>query len=102
MLTGILAPTGGTVEVSGLVPWEQREQNTMNIGVGFGQRSRPWQALPLRIVFDDLQGRSRWASSSGHRWRPWCGCRRRYSSVARRSCRSRRELRGCRRWSDSA
>jgi ABC-2 type transport system ATP-binding protein len=40
MLTGILAPAGGTVEVAGLVRWEQREQNAINIGVVFGQRSQ--------------------------------------------------------------
>jgi ABC-2 type transport system ATP-binding protein len=47
MLTGILVPTSGTVEVSGLVPWEHREANAMNIGVVFGQRTQLWWALPL-------------------------------------------------------
>ena len=47
MLTGILVPTSGTVEVAGLVPWEHRERNAMNIGVVFGQRSQLWWALPL-------------------------------------------------------
>jgi ABC-2 type transport system ATP-binding protein len=47
MLTGILVPTGGTVEVAGLVPWQNRERNAMNIGVVFGQRSQLWWALPL-------------------------------------------------------
>jgi ABC-2 type transport system ATP-binding protein len=47
MLTGILVPSGGTVDVAGLVPWEDRERNAMNIGVVFGQRSQLWWALPL-------------------------------------------------------
>ena len=47
MLTGILVPTSGTVEVAGLVPWEHREANAMNIGVVFGQRTQLWWALPL-------------------------------------------------------
>ena len=47
MLTGILTPTSGTVEVAGLVPWRQRERNALNIGVVFGQRSQLWWDLPL-------------------------------------------------------
>ncbi len=47
MLTGILAPTSGTIEVAGLVPWRQRKRNALNIGVIFGQRSHLWWDLPL-------------------------------------------------------
>jgi ABC-2 type transport system ATP-binding protein len=47
MLTGILVPTSGTVEVAALVPWQNRERNAMNIGVVFGQRTQLWWALPL-------------------------------------------------------
>jgi ABC-2 type transport system ATP-binding protein len=47
MLSGILVPTGGEVSVSGLVPWEQREQNAIQIGVVFGQRTQLWWDLPL-------------------------------------------------------
>lgn len=47
MLTGILVPTSGTVEVAGMVPWESREANAMNIGVVFGQRTQLWWALPV-------------------------------------------------------
>src|SRR5690606_6598157 len=43
----ILVPTSGMVEVAGLVPWENREANAMNIGVVFGQRTQLWWALPL-------------------------------------------------------
>jgi ABC-2 type transport system ATP-binding protein len=51
MLTGILTPTTGTVEVAGLVPWRRREQNALNIGVVFGQRSQLWWDLPLAESF---------------------------------------------------
>lgn len=48
ILTGILVPTGGTVEVAGLVPWKHRQANAANIGVVFGQRTQLWWALPLK------------------------------------------------------
>jgi len=47
MLSGILVPTSGTVRVAGLVPWEQRERNALQIGVVFGQRTQLWWDLPL-------------------------------------------------------
>ncbi len=47
MLTGILVPTSGMVNVAGLVPWQAREKNALNIGVVFGQRSQLWWDLPL-------------------------------------------------------
>lgn len=52
MLTGILVPTSGTLEVAGLVPWRQRVENSRNIGVVFGQRSQLWWDLPLAESFD--------------------------------------------------
>jgi len=48
MLTGILVPTSGRVEVSGITPWRERERNAKQIGVVFGQRSQLWWDLPLR------------------------------------------------------
>jgi ABC-2 type transport system ATP-binding protein len=47
MLAGILVPTSGTCEVAGIVPWDDRSANAMNIGVVFGQRSQLWWDLPL-------------------------------------------------------
>lgn len=47
MLSGILVPTSGEVEVCGIVPWENRTANALNIGVVFGQRSQLWWDLPL-------------------------------------------------------
>jgi ABC-2 type transport system ATP-binding protein len=52
MLTGVLVPTSGTLEVAGLVPWRRREDNALNIGVVFGQRSQLWWDLPLIESFD--------------------------------------------------
>lgn len=47
MLSGILTPTSGIVTVAGLVPWEKREENALQIGVVFGQRTQLWWDLPL-------------------------------------------------------
>jgi len=47
MLTGVLSPTSGEVDVAGLVPWKDRERNALNIGVVFGQRTQLWWDLPL-------------------------------------------------------
>ena len=52
MMTGILVPTSGTVDVGGLVPWRERERNAMQIGVAFGQRSQLWWDLPLIESFN--------------------------------------------------
>jgi ABC-2 type transport system ATP-binding protein len=55
MLTGILVPTSGSIEVAGLVPYEKRRQNARNIGVVFGQRSQLYWDLPLRESFELLR-----------------------------------------------
>jgi ABC-2 type transport system ATP-binding protein len=55
MLTGILVPTSGTIEVAGIVPHEQRRQNAKNIGVVFGQRTQLYWDLPLRESFELLR-----------------------------------------------
>ncbi|MFD1932323.1 ATP-binding cassette domain-containing protein [Nonomuraea mangrovi] len=56
MLTGILTPTSGVVEVAGRVPWRERNANARSVGVVFGQRSQLWWDLPLieslRLVGD--------------------------------------------------
>ena len=51
MLTGILHPTSGAVEVLGLVPWKQRRALTRRIGTLFGQRSQLWFELTPRQSF---------------------------------------------------
>lgn len=47
MLTGILVPTSGIVEVAGLIPHKNRKQNAKGIGVMFGQRRQLWWDLPV-------------------------------------------------------
>jgi ABC-2 type transport system ATP-binding protein len=51
MMTGILVPTSGLIEIGGVVPWRERERNAMQIGVVFGQRSQLWWDLPLLDSF---------------------------------------------------
>ncbi|WP_308406024.1 ABC transporter ATP-binding protein [Streptomyces naphthomycinicus] len=48
MLTGIVAPTTGSVRLCGLDPHRNREENARNIGAVFGQRSQLWWDLPAR------------------------------------------------------
>ncbi len=47
MLTGILVPSSGHLQVDGLVPWKQRARLASRIGVVFGQRTQLWWDLPL-------------------------------------------------------
>jgi len=54
ILSGILRPTGGRVEVGGLVPYEDRVRHVARIGVVFGQRSQLWWDLPVIDGFDLL------------------------------------------------
>lgn len=54
MITGILTPTGGKVEVLGLTPSADRATLTRRIGVVFGQRSQLWWDLPLVDSFELL------------------------------------------------
>lgn len=51
MLSGILVPTSGSVLVDGIVPYENRKANAMNIGVVFGQRSQLNWDLPMEDTF---------------------------------------------------
>lgn len=52
MLSGILVPTSGQVEVNGLVPYKERKEHLRNIGVVFGQKSSLWWDVP---VIDSLR-----------------------------------------------
>ncbi len=54
ILSGILRPTSGRVEVGGLVPWQDRVRHVARIGVVFGQRSQLWWDLPVIDGFDLL------------------------------------------------
>jgi len=55
MLTGILVPTSGIIEVDGLVPYQARKENAKHIGVVFGQRSQLYWDLPLIESFELLR-----------------------------------------------
>lgn len=47
MLSGILVPTSGKIEIDGLEPHKDRVANAKNIGVVFGQRSQLWWDIPI-------------------------------------------------------
>jgi len=55
MLTGLLVPSGGIVNVNGFVPWRERTKFVANIGVVFGQRTTLWWDLPVIESLDLLQ-----------------------------------------------
>jgi ABC-2 type transport system ATP-binding protein len=55
MLTGILHPDGGRVEVGGLSPQHHRKEVARRIGVVFGQRTQLWWDLPCRDSFELLK-----------------------------------------------
>ncbi len=55
MLTGILVPTSGHIDVMGLTPYHHRKENTRRIGVVFGQRTQLWWDLPVIDSFELLK-----------------------------------------------
>lgn len=55
MLTGILEPTSGIVEVNGYVPFKEREKFVRGIGVVFGQRSQLWWDIGVIESFQLLR-----------------------------------------------
>ncbi len=55
MLTGLLVPTGGSVLVSGRVPWRERQEHVAHIGAVFGQRTTLWWDLPVIESLELLQ-----------------------------------------------
>ncbi len=55
MLTGILRPTSGRLEVLGLDPWRQRQKLAARIGVVFGQRPQLLWDIPVRETFTLLK-----------------------------------------------
>lgn len=55
MMTGILTPTSGEVHVNGIIPYENRQKNAMDIGVVFGQKTQLWLDLPLSETFTLLR-----------------------------------------------
>jgi len=55
ILSGILRPDSGRVEVDGLIPYDDRIQHVARIGVVFGQRTQLWWDLPVIDGFDLLR-----------------------------------------------
>jgi len=55
MLTGILAPSSGTIRVGGLDPYKRRMENTKRIGTVFGQRTQLWWDIPIVESFSLLK-----------------------------------------------
>ena len=51
MLTGILKPDSGTIEVDGFNPFYNRVKYVKNIGVVFGQKSQLWWDIPVEESF---------------------------------------------------
>jgi ABC-2 type transport system ATP-binding protein len=54
MLTGILVPSKGEVDINGIVPFENRQENARQIGAVFGQRTQLWWDLPPVESFELL------------------------------------------------
>lgn len=55
ILSGILVPDSGTVEVMGKTPWQHRIETVSQIGVVFGQRTQLWWDLPVIESFELLK-----------------------------------------------
>jgi len=55
MMTGVLTPSSGIIEVNGLIPHDNRIENAKHIGVVFGQRTQLWWDLPLEETFSILK-----------------------------------------------
>lgn len=51
MLTGILSPTGGKIDVMGFDPFRDRKIYARNIGVVFGQRTQLWWDIAVQESF---------------------------------------------------
>ena len=55
MLTGILVPSSGTIQVGGFLPWRDRTTYVKTIGVVFGQRTQLWWDIAVMESFRLLQ-----------------------------------------------
>jgi ABC-2 type transport system ATP-binding protein len=55
ILSGILTPTRGSVEVLGKTPWQHRIEIARQIGVVFGQKTQLWWDLPVIESFELLK-----------------------------------------------
>lgn len=55
ILSGILVPDAGNVNVMGRVPWKERVEHVQQIGVVFGQRTQLWWDVPVIDSFELLR-----------------------------------------------
>ncbi|NTJ35923.1 ATP-binding cassette domain-containing protein [Agrobacterium rhizogenes] len=55
ILSGIMRPTSGVIEVDGRVPYKERKAHVASIGVVFGQKTQLWWDLPISRSFDLLR-----------------------------------------------
>ncbi|WP_150270419.1 ABC transporter ATP-binding protein [Paenibacillus tepidiphilus] len=55
MLTGILAPSAGSISVNGINPYKKRMENAAQIGAVFGQRTQLWWDIPIVESFSLLK-----------------------------------------------
>jgi ABC-2 type transport system ATP-binding protein len=55
MMTGILKPTSGVIQVNGLIPYDNRIRQAQMMGVVFGQRTQLWWDLPVIESFKILK-----------------------------------------------
>ncbi len=55
ILSGILVPDSGRVQVLGRTPWKHRIETVAQIGVVFGQRTQLWWDLPVIESFELLR-----------------------------------------------
>ena len=55
LLSGIMVPDSGQVEVLGRTPWKQRIETVRHLGVVFGQRTQLWWDLPVVESFELLR-----------------------------------------------
>ena len=51
MLSGILYPTGGKVEIDGFIPWERNNEFKRRISIVMGQKNQLWWDLPASDSF---------------------------------------------------
>ena len=55
MMSGILVPDSGEINIMGRVPWKERTAHVSQIGVVFGQRSQLWWDTPVLDSFELLR-----------------------------------------------
>lgn len=55
MLSGILYPSDGEINVWGVAPYRDRRENSKRIGVVFGQKTQLWWNLPLSESYELLR-----------------------------------------------